>query len=1128
MGRKLTSLLLALFVCLSFLPLIATAAVTAAVAIEGALIVDQTQAYAGSKITVNVDVADNPGIAGARVYIRYDSKLTLTSAEVGETFAELDYTAPPVLKSGCAFNWDSLDQEITQDGTLLKLTFDVSDSTLADEELKVEVSYAHGDIYNKDLDSLSLEIKNGFVRIIDYIPGDVNGDLTVNGKDVTLIRRLNAGFEVTLNKLAADVNADGTINGKDVTLIRRYNAGFDVELLPSQKECEHSEVIDTAVQPTCTTPGWTEGSHCSLCGKVLVEKTEIPAIGHTYVDGVCHCGAVDEDYGPSLESYSTGLKYSLNGDGSAYIVEGIGECKDADIIIPPTHNQIPVKAIQYSAFRNCKTITSVVIPDSVLIIGNYAFAQCDNLKSVVLPGNLDKIEGGLFHSCTSLTDVSIPKNVTSIGVYAFYMCQTLENIHIPEAVTEIGANAFCNCSALKNIDLPERLVTIGNSAFFNCKQLAEVNLPESVMAIGTESFFQCSNLKSVYIPSGLSEIGEGAFADCARDIQITVAKDNQHYKTVSGSLYTIDGSMLLMYAWGGETSYTIREEVERIGAYAFSHCKLAQVSIPSNVKAIGKKAFYNSNTLKEVILMDGVVTIEDRAFSSCYNLNSVTLPGSLKTIGSYGFDDCTRLKTIKFVGSESEWNAIQKGENWDRNIGEYKLEFSNTPPADKTYLVTFKDYDGKVLGTQTVREGEDAEAPANPKREGYRFRGWDQDYRNVTSDLIVTATYVQYFTVVFKDYDGAVLKTEEVDKGKNALPPDEPSRDGYVFAGWDDSYLSITSDKTITAVYMKQSGNYTVKFVGHDGRVLKIQTDIPFAGSAIAPAEPTRDGYRFVGWDQAYDYITADITVTALYVQQFRVSFVDYDGTVLKDSWVDMGSSVTPPSDPTRAGYVFVGWRGIYTYVYSSQTVQATYAEDSSKAMVHMTNGTGTLGETVSLYVELRNNTGFISASLLVDFDESALKLIAVKDLGIIPGAMHTEQRTSPYALTWENDDRNTNIVSNGRMVELVFEISSYASEGVYDILLSVPRDGIIDANGQSQSFIAVHGFVAVSEGIRDTHKWDKGTIVTDPTEDSTGLIVYTCRVCGETKTEIIDKLSAETTATMNFAYRRRSDEEDE
>ena len=100
----------------------------------------------------------------------------------------------------------------------------------------MNISYRYGDIYNRDLDSLKFDMVSGYVNVINYIPGDVNSDNAVNGKDVTLLRRYNAGgYDVSIKRAAADVNDDLTINGKDVTLIRRFNAGgYDVRLLPSR------------------------------------------------------------------------------------------------------------------------------------------------------------------------------------------------------------------------------------------------------------------------------------------------------------------------------------------------------------------------------------------------------------------------------------------------------------------------------------------------------------------------------------------------------------------------------------------------------------------------------------------------------------------------------------------------------------------------------------------------------------------------------------------------------------------------------------------------------------------------------------------------------------------------------
>ena len=70
-------------------------------------------------------------------------------------------------------------------------------------------------------------------------------------------------------------------------------------------------------------------------------------------------------------------------------------------------------------------------------------------------------------------------------------------------------------------------------------------------------------------------------------------------------------------------------------------------------------------------------------------------------------------------------------------------EGGNTPPVETTYTVTFKDWDGTVLKTETVAAGKSATAPVAPTREGYTFIGWDKDFSNVTGNLTVTAQYEQ-------------------------------------------------------------------------------------------------------------------------------------------------------------------------------------------------------------------------------------------------------------------------------------------------------------------------------------------------------------------------------------------------
>ena len=119
-----------------------------------------------------------------------------------------------------------------------------------------------------------------------------------------------------------------------------------------------------------------------------------------------------------------------------------------------------------------------------------------------------------------------------------------------------------------------------------------------------------------------------------------------------------------------------------------------------------------------------------------------------------------------------------------------------------TYTVTFVDWNGTVLKTQTVEEGSSATAPSNPSREGYTFTGWDKAFTNVTSDLTVTAQYsIKQYTVTFKDWDGSTIITRTVNHGSSATAPSDPNRDGYNFIGWDKAFNNVTSDLTITAQY---------------------------------------------------------------------------------------------------------------------------------------------------------------------------------------------------------------------------------------------------------------------------------------------------------------------------------------
>ncbi|MBQ8836879.1 MAG: InlB B-repeat-containing protein [Clostridia bacterium] len=122
------------------------------------------------------------------------------------------------------------------------------------------------------------------------------------------------------------------------------------------------------------------------------------------------------------------------------------------------------------------------------------------------------------------------------------------------------------------------------------------------------------------------------------------------------------------------------------------------------------------------------------------------------------------------------------------------------------YTVTFNDWDGSEIDSQTVTHGSAATAPTDPTRTGYTFTGWDKAFNNVTSNLTVTAQYtINTYTVTFNDHDGSEIDSQTVNHGSAATAPTDPTREGYTFTGWDKAFDNVTSNLTVTAQYVEKA-----------------------------------------------------------------------------------------------------------------------------------------------------------------------------------------------------------------------------------------------------------------------------------------------------------------------------------
>ncbi len=190
----------------------------------------------------------------------------------------------------------------------------------------------------------------------------------------------------------------------------------------------------------------------------------------------------------------------------------------------------------------------------------------------------------------------------------------------------------------------------------------------------------------------------------------------------------------------------------------------------------------------------------------------------------------------------------------------------------KTYTVTFVDYDGTTLKTETVEHGAQATAPAAPTREHYVFDRWDAAFNDVTANVTIRATYKPAeYTVKFLSWDGQVLKTQTVKYSEDATAPEAPAREGYDFSRWSHDYTNVSANLEVTAVYTQKE--YTVRFVDSDDTVLSTQT-VKHGEAATAPVNPTKDGYTFIGWDNTnYGRVTQNMTIKAMYVEGIGVTY---------------------------------------------------------------------------------------------------------------------------------------------------------------------------------------------------------------------------------------------------------------
>ena len=407
----------------------------------------------------------------------------------------------------------------------------------------------------------------------------------------------------------------------------------------------------------------------------------------------------------------------------------------------------PITMVGDSAFCNCKSLTSITIPNSVKHFGYMAFAWCSNtLKKTNFIGDIAdwcditfgefyanpiELSKNFYLNDREVTELIIPNTIDSIHANAFRWCRSFKSIAIPNSVTFIGKEAFEYSSNVKSIFIPKSVKCIQEGAFSggvnlqsiiveegnpmydsreNCNAIIETetntlitgcsvtNIPESVTHIGAYAFSYQDRLNSIEVPDGIISIGNHAYYSCGNATSIFVPNSVSHIdRWAFYACYSLNS----IKVEEGNMVYDSRNNCNAIIESATNSLIIAcqNTIIPEGVTNIGGMAFWNcsnsyySKPLTSIALPSSIKNIEPDAFMSCYALDTIycyaTTPPA---INQYSFNN---YNATLYIPCES-LEAYKAHEVWGQFENVQCIE-EEQPQADNLYYRYVMNADNTVL-----------------------------------------------------------------------------------------------------------------------------------------------------------------------------------------------------------------------------------------------------------------------------------------------------------------------------------------------------------------------------------------------------------------------------------------------
>ena len=327
------------------------------------------------------------------------------------------------------------------------------------------------------------------------------------------------------------------------------------------------------------------------------------------------------------------------------------------------------------------------------------------------------------------------------------------------------------------------------------------------------------------------------------------------------------------------------------------------------------KGWYdNENLTGSPVTAIGGTEMGNKEYWAKWEINQYTI--AFDTNGGSEIAPITQDYGTKITAPD---NPTRKGytfKGWDKEIPETMPAENITVKAQweiNQYTITFDTNGGSEIAPITQDYGTEITAPDNPTRKGYTFKGWDKEIPKTmpAENITVKAQWeINQYTITFDTNGGSEIAPITQDYGTEITAPDNPTRKGYTFKGWDKEIPETMPAENITVKAQWEINQYTITFDTNGGsEIAPITQD--YGTEITAPDNPTRKGYTFKGWDKEIPKTmpAENITVKAQWeINQYTISFDTNGGSEIAPITQDYGTEITVPDNPTRKGYTFKGW----------------------------------------------------------------------------------------------------------------------------------------------------------------------------------------------------------------------------